>query len=389
MTMKVSLAGSLSLAAVLSIVAGPVLAAEIQPHRALYGLSLDSAKPSGGVLGANGAMTYEWGETCGGWTVEQRFRLRLEYADQDAAEISSNLVTWESKDGTRYRFNERRLRNGEVDEEIRGEAHLNQTQTYMLGFEGNGSKLNASARSAVEEAVASTRKGPGYQILVVGRGGGSENGGVAKSEEERLAKLRTEAVRTELIRAGVPAATIKLASGGAQSIATPTAQDLSGPNKTPERRVEIVLEPNERSGAAEFTKPEQTTIPLKADTLFPTAHTLFLIDRAQAGDQFVVRNVFDGTTVDDATMISAVIGPTLKPGLDPQDKPIKNTLLLRPSWHMRLAFFPSDSKSEEPDYELGMRLLDNGVSQNMALDYGDYVVRAELERIEPLPKPAC
>jgi len=52
--------------------------------------------------------------TCGGWTVEQRFRLRLEYADQDAAEITSNLVTWESKDGTRYRFNERRLRNGDV-----------------------------------------------------------------------------------------------------------------------------------------------------------------------------------------------------------------------------------------------------------------------------------
>jgi outer membrane protein OmpA-like peptidoglycan-associated protein len=341
------------------------------------------------VLGANGAMSYEWGETCGGWTVEQRFRLRLEYADQDAAEITSNLVTWESKDGTRYRFNERRLRNGDVDEEIRGEAHLNQTQTYVLGFEGNAAKLNASARAALEEAAASSRKGPGYQILVVNHGGPGEGAAGAKPEEERLAKQRTEVVRTELIRAGVSAATIKLASGGAKSIATPTSQDLAGPNKTPERRVDIVLEPNERSGVAEFSKPEQTTIPLKPDTLFPTAHTLFLIERAQAGEQFVVRNVFDGTTVDDATMISAVIGPTLKPGLDPYDKPIKNTLLLRPGWHVRLAFFPSESKSEEPDYELSMRLLDNGVSQNMELDYGDYVVRAELEQIEPLPRPAC
>jgi len=79
----------------------------------------------------------------------------------------------------------------------------------------------------------------------VNHGGPGEGGAGAKPEEERLAKQRTEVVRTELIRAGVSAATIKLASGGAKSIATPTSQDLLGPNKTPERRVDIVLEPNE------------------------------------------------------------------------------------------------------------------------------------------------
>ena len=36
-----------------------------------------------------------------------------------------------------------------------------------------------------------------------------------------------------------------------------------------------------------------------------------------------------------------------------------------------------------------MRLLDNGVSQDMLLDYGDYVIRATLDEIEALPKPAC
>ena len=99
-------------------------AADIDPHRALYSLTLDRAKSGSGVLGATGAMYYEWGETCDGWTVDQRFRLRLDYAERAAVEISSTLVTWESKDGLRYRFNERRLRNGEVDEDIHGEAHL-------------------------------------------------------------------------------------------------------------------------------------------------------------------------------------------------------------------------------------------------------------------------
>jgi hypothetical protein len=253
--------------------AAPALAVDISPHRALYTLNLASTKSSSSVIGATGAMVYEWGETCDGWTVQQRFRLRLEYSEQDNVEVSSTLVTWEAKDGLRYRFNERRLRNGELDEEIKGEAKLD------------------------------------------------------------------------------------------------------GP---------------ERGGSAEFSKPEAADLSLPAGSLFPTAHTVLLIQRALAGDQFVARKVFDGATVENAGQITAVIGPELKPGdkLNGEKLP-KSPLLNRPSWRMRLAFFPAGSKQEQPDYELGMRLLDNGVSQDMTLDYGDYVIRALLDDIEALPRPSC
>jgi hypothetical protein len=252
--------------------APPALAVDISPHRALYTLNLASSKSSSGVIGATGAMVYEWGETCDGWTVQQRFRLRLEYSEQGNVEVSSTLVTWEAKDGLRYRFNERRLRNGELDEEIKGEAKLD------------------------------------------------------------------------------------------------------GP---------------EKGGSAEFTKPEAANLSLPAGTLFPTAHTVLLIQRAQAGDLFVGRQVFDGATVETAGTITAVIGPQLKPGEPAGEALPKSPLLNRPSWRMRLAFFPAGSKQEQPDYELGMRLLDNGVSQDMTLDYSDYVVRAKLDDIEALPRPSC
>ncbi len=367
----------------------PAFAVDIQPHRALYSLTLGTAKSASGVVGASGAMTYEWGETCGGWTVEQRFRLRLEYTDQDAAEITSNLVTWESKSGDRYRFNERRMRNGALDEEIRGEAHLNVPQSYTLGFDPGSAKLTVGARATIEQAADASRKAPSYHVLVVGHGGPANPGSNAgaKAEDERLSRQRAEAARAELIRAGVPATTVKIAAGASEPSPISVIQDT--PDTSTERPVEIVLEPTERGGAAVFTKPEEATIPLKPDVLFPTAHTVFLVERALAGDPFVVRSVFDGTTVDDATMISAVIGKTLKPGDDPPEHPIKSPILDRPSWHMRLAFFPAESKADEPDYELSMRVLDNGVSQDMALDYGDYIVKAALDRIEPLPKPAC
>lgn len=382
--MRLSLARIATLTAALALLAAPAFAADIQPHRALYVLSLGSAKTSSGVLGADGAMIYQWGETCGGWTVEQRFRLRLEYADQDATEITSNLVTWESKDGSRYRFNETRKRNGELDQQIKGEAHINIPQSYVLGFDGNSTKLGAVAQAVIEQAAAASKREPNFHVLVLSHTAGAAK---AKAEEERLSRRRAETVRAELIHAGVPATTVQVSASGGP-MATLAAQETRGkPVGSP---VEILLEPTKKGGEAVFEKPEHAVIPLKPDVLFPTAHTLFLIDQAQLGVPFVVRQVFDGTTVDDATTISAVIGPTLKPGEEsPDEHPIKSPLLDRPSWRMRLGFFPADSKSEEPDYELSMRLMDNGVSQDMALDYGDYVVNARLDHIEPLTHPTC
>jgi hypothetical protein len=272
------------LAALLVLALAPAAAspADIDPHRALYTLTLGSTRSGSGVLGATGAMYYEWGETCDGWTVEQRFRLRLSYAEQGGSDLSSTLVTWESKDGLRYRFNERRLRDGSLDTELHGEAHMD---------------------------------GPG------------------------------------------------------------------------------------KGGVAEFSKPETAELKLAPGVIFPTAHTLVLIDEAQAQNQFVSRKVFDGSAVENATTITAVIGPEQKPGeagksendIAPSAEAAKSPLLQHPSWRIRLAFFPpgSNEGAETPDYELGMRLLANGVSQDMELDYGDYVINGKLDEIEPLPKPAC
>ncbi|MGH7072712.1 MAG: EipB family protein [Stellaceae bacterium] len=381
------LAVAMSLVALVGLVATPAGAAGMQPHKAVYALSLGSSKTSSGVLGADGAMLYEWGETCTGWTTEQDFRLRLEYADQDATTITSDLVTWESRDGSRYRFNERRLRNGHLDQVIRGKAHLDIPKSYVVGFDGGSARLTDVGRDIVTRAAAAVARNPAYRVLVIA---GAATSGVraVKAENERLARRRTELVREALLQDGVAPMVVQIAPGGTSPAATLAAQETSGP--PPIHPVEIYLEPTRRGGVAEFSKPEQTTIPLAPRVLFPTAHTLFLINEAEAKVPFVVRHVFDGTTVDAATMISAVIGPKLKPGVEgPGEHPIKSPLLDRPSWRMRLAFFPADSKSEVPDYELSMRLMDNGVSQDMVLDYGDYVIKATLQRIKALSKPAC
>lgn len=263
---------SFLLAAVLAA-AVPAAGAEtiphIIPHRALYAMRLAKVRSDSGVIDAQGAMEYEWGETCSGWTIQQRYRLRMRYAESPDVEIQSNFVTWEAKDGTRYRFNDQEMRNGKVTQDIRGTAQLD---------------------------------GPG------------------------------------------------------------------------------------KGGVAFFSKPQPHERKLPPGVLFPSAHTILLIEDARAGKHFVVRDVFDGSADEGASEVSAVIGPKLVAARAAQTL---SPLLQRPGWNFRLAFFPADSRAEEPDYELGMQLLDDGVSEAMVIDYGEYAIDATLDDIEPLPKPHC
>src|SRR5436853_1573107 len=133
--------------AVLAIPAGS--AAEIVPHRALYTMSLGRATGDAGVTGASGTMAYQWGEACDGWTVEQRYRLKMGYAESPDVSIASNFVTWEAKDGLRYRFNQKETRNGDENEETRGTAKLDGPgQGGTVDFEkpeGKSLKLPAGA----------------------------------------------------------------------------------------------------------------------------------------------------------------------------------------------------------------------------------------------------
>jgi len=137
------------------------------------------------------------------------------------------------------------------------------------------------------------------------------------------------------------------------------------------------------NGTVEFRMPENREERLPSGTLFPTAHTLRLLDEAEAGRRFFIAMLFDGTEVDGLNEISAVIGdqqPATSAG---------NDLLERPSWPVQLAFFSLAEPSAEPTYEMSVTLYDNGIVDGMLIDYGDFVVRATLLELEPVDAPDC
>jgi len=276
----------LSIAAVLAVAAPAVCAPAAPPltadfglaaHRAEYTMTLNSTRMSGGVTSATGKMTYRFTDSCdGGWTVENKTAVTFAYADSAPVATTWDYLTWESKDGLRFRFRVRSTRDGNVNEEIAGTAEL----------DGKG-----------------------------------------------------------------------------------------------------------KGGTVKFSQPQAKSVALPAGTLFPTEHTLRLLEAAQKGGHLLAKVVFDGTDVSGAFNVTGIVtrlqpansntGPAVgKPGVNP-------SLLSAPSWFMQLAFFAVGSTDAEPDYEVGLRYYLNGVADEMIQSYGDFTLKASLDKLEPLPKPDC
>jgi hypothetical protein len=139
-------------------------------------------------------------------------------------------------------------------------------------------------------------------------------------------------------------------------------------------------------GHADFTRPKGVKHDLPKGTVFPTEHVAQLIAGALGGQRFVLKTVFDGQSKDGALEVNAFIGGHL---VKAPAKWAKNTLTNRPSWFLRLAFFPIASGKPEPQHEAGLRIFDNGVADEFEWDWGGFTVEGSLKSVEPLPRPKC
>lgn len=247
--------------------------AVLAPHRATYDMKLSIARPNSGIADVNGRMVLETVDSCDGWEVKQRIKLKFLRNDGEEFDTDSSFTSYETKDGLGLRFSVRNIQDNEVEEELRGQADL----------EGRGGK-----------------------------------------------------------------------------------------------------------GRAAFTLPEARSFELPAGTLFPTTHLALIIRHARDGEKSATYYVFDGARLDGAFQVNAVIGRAPRPAGGP---PLRGDVALlrnQPSWSVRLAFFAAGVQGgANPEYELALDLLANGIARSMVLDYGDFAVDARLVQIQALPRPRC
>lgn len=135
------------------------------------------------------------------------------------------------------------------------------------------------------------------------------------------------------------------------------------------------------AGEARYTKPDDRRKVLPAGTVLPNGHTIAILEAARAGKKFITLPLFDGTSADGAQDTSVAIF-----SWDPPQAHKFPALAALPSGRVRIAFFDRDKGATTPDYELGMRYYENGIADDMSMDFGDFVMRATLQELTILPK---
>ncbi len=149
-----------------------------------------------------------------------------------------------------------------------------------------------------------------------------------------------------------------------------------------------------QGGRVVLTSPDGRTRELPSGTIFPTAHSLALIDHARDGDRLVYSDLFDGSSgVDSLYGVSAFIGDPVDNQNYAAEKVGSAHLRDVTSWPVHLAYYSknegSDAQQATPEYEVEFHVFANGIVTDMKLDYGNIEVNGELGEIKVFPDPDC
>lgn len=159
-------------------------------------------------------------------------------------------------------------------------------------------------------------------------------------------------------------------------------RSFDGERLEEEFRGQAQLEGPRGKGTVRYAVPEGEEAALPAGTLFPTGHVQDLIAAARSGERFVSREVFDGSGEDALTRATAVIGPAQEAALPGGGAERR--------WPVSLAYFPLTGGADAlPQFEITFALTEGGVLHDVTLDYGDFRLKADLEKLEPLDRPVC
>ncbi|MGI9501738.1 MAG: EipB family protein, partial [Geminicoccaceae bacterium] len=143
----------------------------------------------------------------------------------------------------------------------------------------------------------------------------------------------------------------------------------------------------EGGGVASFTKPDEREVDLPPGTVFPADHFNRILTEADKGSAFISHEVFDGWGFDALTQVTSVIGQ--QRAYEPSNE---QELASKPdgeAWPVSMAYYNLVDQSDVPEFEAKFMLTEDGVLQELLLDYGDFRLKATLSEFERLDDPAC
>lgn len=140
------------------------------------------------------------------------------------------------------------------------------------------------------------------------------------------------------------------------------------------------------SGTVRYTEPEEKQERLPAGTLLPNLHTIVALNAARSGQRLLVAPLFDGTSPDGVQDTTTVLSAWEAP------REVAGFQMLSPlgSVRMRIAFFDREAQSQgggatTPSYEVSLRYWENGVADELLMDFREFVVEGRMATLEPVP----
>ncbi len=95
----------------------------LAPHRAVYDLKLDMAKPSRSVDGARGRIAFDFtGDACDGYALSFRQVTVVESAETGSRNIDVRTTNFEDGDGKLFRFKTQAAAGGRLEDRVDGVA---------------------------------------------------------------------------------------------------------------------------------------------------------------------------------------------------------------------------------------------------------------------------
>lgn len=143
-----------------------------------------------------------------------------------------------------------------------------------------------------------------------------------------------------------------------------------------------------------LTAPEEKTILLDGEALFPVQHIEKLIGRARANEQVFQSQLYDGTDGGEKVYATtAIIGEPLAPDeFGSETTPADDDLTDAVRWPVVMSYFDETAENAEeglPIYQMSFQLYENGVTRSLTLDYGEFKLKGRMSLFELLEVSAC
>jgi len=135
-------------------------------------------------------------------------------------------------------------------------------------------------------------------------------------------------------------------------------------------------------GAVQFDEPAGARLVLPPLTLFPSRYAALMLEQAHAGQTTFAAPVFDGSSAETTYSVVAFFGGQEEALSLHSGQP-------EPLWPVHMGYFPDNKMTSEPDFEIGVRMFENGIAQAFLIDYGSFAVNATLIEYEAIPAPHC